>query len=85
MLGKPILFGPEMGNFRAIARDLVDSGAALTVGDETELINKSAALMTDSTQREQMAAAAQNWHQRNLGAVERTLKIISVVLDSNSN
>ena len=85
VLGKPILFGPEMGNFRAIARDLVDSGAALTVGDETELINKSAALMTDSTQREQMAAAAQNWHQRNLGAVERTLKIISVVLDSNSN
>ena len=83
VLGKPILFGPGMGNFRAIARDLVDSGAAQIVEDETELIKQSAELMTDATRREQMAVAAQNWHQRNLGAVERTLKIVSKVLDLN--
>ena len=82
VLGKPILFGPEMGNFRAIARDLVDSGAAMIVGDETELINKSSTLMTDENRREQMADAARNWHQRNLGAVERAIKMISGVLES---
>lgn len=80
VLGKPILFGSGMGNFRAIARDLVDSGAALVVEDETELINQSAKLMTDESLREQMALAARDWHQRNLGAVGRTLKVVGEVL-----
>ncbi len=82
VLGKPMLFGPGMGNFRMIARDLDDAGAAMTVGDESELINKSAALMKDADRREEMAAAARNWHARNLGAVARTLKIVSEVLVS---
>lgn len=80
VLGKPILFGTGMGNFRLIARDLVSSGAAMGVGSETELIVTIAALMKDAARRNQMSTAARDWHSRNLGAVERTLQAIDAIL-----
>jgi len=73
ILGRPILFGPGMGNFRLIARELVDAGAAQIVADAAALTERVAALLGDRAQREAMAAAGQAWHQANVGAVERTL------------
>lgn len=75
-LEKPILFGPGMGNFRLIARDLVERGAAREVRDATELAATVQELFRDATQREKLAAAAAQWHRDNAGAVERTLAVI---------
>ena len=72
VLGRPILFGPGMGNFRVIARDLVAGGAALTVRDAAELADRAVALLRDPAQRGRLAAMAQAWHRTNAGAVERT-------------
>jgi 3-deoxy-D-manno-octulosonic-acid transferase len=46
-LGKPILMGPGMGNFREIARDLLGRGAARQVADAADLGGQAAGLLAD--------------------------------------
>lgn len=75
-LEKPILFGPGMGNFRLIARDLVARGAAHQVADATALGAEVQELLRDGTRREALAAAAAQWRRDNGGAVGRTLGVI---------
>jgi 3-deoxy-D-manno-octulosonic-acid transferase len=75
-LEQPILFGPGMGNFRLIARDLLARGAALEVADAAALAAQAAALLPDAARRAEIAAAASQWHRDNAGAVARTLAVI---------
>ncbi|MEX2044710.1 MAG: glycosyltransferase N-terminal domain-containing protein, partial [Opitutus sp.] len=66
-LEKPILFGPGMGNFRAIARDLVARGAAHEVADPAALASEIEALLRDPARRGALAAAAGQWRRDNVG------------------
>ena len=75
-LGKPIIFGTGMGNFRLLARDLVDRGAAREVADAAALAEAAQELMRDATRREALAAAGAAWRRDNAGAVGRTLAAI---------
>lgn len=75
-LGKPILFGPHMTNFREISRELVKAGAARSVADAKELEKVTCMLLADVQTRATMAAAAQTWQRSNAGAVGRTLAAI---------
>lgn len=75
-LEKPIVFGAGMGNFRMIATDLVDRGAARQVADANALAEEVPGLLRDATRREALAAAAAQWHRDNAGAVARTLEVI---------
>ena len=79
-LGKPILFGPGMGNFRLLARDLLARGAAREVSDAAALAAAVQELMRDSGRREALAAAALVWRAANVGAMERTLVVIREAL-----
>jgi len=79
-LEKPILFGPGMGNFRLIARDLVARGAALVVADAAALAARAAELLPDAARRGEIAAAASQWHRDNAGAMQRTLLVIRAEL-----
>jgi 3-deoxy-D-manno-octulosonic-acid transferase len=72
-LGKPIVFGSVLSNFREIARDLVARGAARVVPDAAGLIATAPILLADTPARAAMAAAAQEWHRANQGAVDRTM------------
>lgn len=80
VLGRPILFGPGMGNFRAIARDLAAQGAARVVRDPAELAAQAVALLGDPAARAGLAAAGRAWHRANAGAVGRTLALIDATL-----
>jgi len=75
-LEKPILFGPGMGNFAAIAHDLLDRGAARQVVDPAALGREVEDLLRDPTRRAQLARAAAAWRRDNAGAVARTLAVI---------
>lgn len=75
-LEKPIIFGPGMTNFRLIASDLLDRGAARQVTDATALATEITELLRDAGRREKLAAAAAQWHRDNAGAVARTLTAI---------
>jgi 3-deoxy-D-manno-octulosonic-acid transferase len=76
VLGRPILFGPGMGNFRLLARDLVARGAAREVADSLALTEAVVGLLQNPSARAALSAAAAKWHRENTGALERTLAII---------
>ncbi|MBW8782865.1 MAG: 3-deoxy-D-manno-octulosonic acid transferase [Verrucomicrobia bacterium] len=80
VLGKPVVFGPALSNFRAIARELRETGAARSVANAGELAAVVKELWTDAAARARMAAAAQAWHLANQGAVARTLAVIRAEL-----
>jgi 3-deoxy-D-manno-octulosonic-acid transferase len=79
-LGRPILFGPGMANFRSIERDLLARGAAVAVRDPADLAEKAASLLLDGGRRDAIAAAAAAWRRDNGGGVERTLSAIRAEL-----
>ena len=79
-LGRPLVLGPGMANFRAIARELVAQGAAVQVADAEALKTELVALLRDAGRRAALAAAAQAWQQANVGAVERTLAVLREML-----
>lgn len=83
-LGKPVVFGPELSNFRVIARDMRAVGAARSVADEKELCTVVKTLWEDAPARAAMAAAAQAWRVANQGAMERTLVLIRATLSEAS-
>jgi len=72
-LGKPVLFGPEMSNFREIARQLTGLGAARVVKDPGELASAASELLASPDTCARMASAAKSWHAANQGALSRTI------------
>ncbi|HTO04792.1 MAG TPA: glycosyltransferase N-terminal domain-containing protein [Opitutus sp.] len=80
-LEKPILFGPSMSNFRAIAAELLAAGAAHEVADAAGLQREVARLFADDIRRGAMAVAGGRWHRSNAGAVERTVRVVREELD----
>jgi 3-deoxy-D-manno-octulosonic-acid transferase len=76
VLGKPILHGPRMSNFRDIIRTLTDAGAVREVQTADELVAVAVELLQDTAQRERLSAAARAWHAANRGATHRTLVVI---------
>ncbi len=75
-LGKPILFGPGMSNFRDIARDLLKRGAAVEVADVAQLSEHALWLLQNEDQRKALSSAATAWHRGNSGALARTLDVV---------
>jgi 3-deoxy-D-manno-octulosonic-acid transferase len=80
VLGKPVLHGPRMTNFRDIIRTLTEAGAVRKVETHSELISVAVELLQDTMQRGRLATAAKAWHEENRGATERTLAVIRAQL-----
>lgn len=76
MLGKPIVFGPGMANFRDIARSLLNAGIATQVDDEEALTNIVRKLCLDPSQRKNQGRNAATWLANNQGATQRTVEIL---------
>jgi 3-deoxy-D-manno-octulosonic-acid transferase len=76
VLGRPILHGPHMTNFREIIRTLTEAGAVREVATTDALVATVVELLQDSAQREKLAVAARGWHEVNRGATGRTLAVI---------
>jgi 3-deoxy-D-manno-octulosonic-acid transferase len=85
VLGKPILHGPHMTNFREIIRTLTEAGAVREVATPMKLRDAVVELLQDSASREKFAAAARGWHEINRGATERTLAVIRRQLGNRSS
>jgi 3-deoxy-D-manno-octulosonic-acid transferase len=81
-LGKPLLHGPRMTNFREIIRSLSEAGAVRRVDTAEQLVAVAVELLQDATQRETLAAAAREWSEANRGATARTLAVIHTQLAS---
>ena len=74
--GKPMVFGPNMQNFAAIAKLLVERGGAVQVPDAAELERAFAALLADPARAAEVGAIAQAVVKENLGSIDRTVEMI---------
>lgn len=75
-LGRPLLFGPGMSNFRGLAPELLRRGAAREVADAAALAAAVCALLDAPEARAALAAQAAAWHADNRGAASRALAAI---------
>jgi len=76
ILGKPMVFGPNMQNFEAIARAFVDRGAALQVPDAAGLEAALAELLADPQRAAAMGQRALDVVHENQGSIDRTVDMI---------
>ncbi len=78
--GHPVTFGPNMQNFRAIAREFVAEGGCIQVQDADGLRRAVEELLEDATRRQSIVAAAHRVIQSNVGATDRSVELIATAL-----
>lgn len=79
-LGVPVLMGPKMGNFKAVAQSLLRVGAGGTVQNSSELKEMIEGLLKAREQRLAMGAAGRKWHEQNRGSSRRIAAAITADL-----
>jgi len=82
--GKPLLFGPNMSNFRDISRQLCIAGGARIVHDETDLESALRELCQDPACRTNAGELARETIAANQGATQRAVDTIREILRSSS-
>jgi len=80
VLGRAILFGPHMFNFKYIANTLLKAGAAMQAAGKEELIKFSRMLLKDIPKRSKLGENAKKVVVDNRGATKRNLRQISEIL-----
>jgi 3-deoxy-D-manno-octulosonic-acid transferase len=80
-LGKPVIHGPNMFNFRDIATTSVGAGASMVCNTSLELQHSIESLLSDETQRGTMSQRASELVQKNLGASKRYAEAVLAELD----
>lgn len=73
---KPILFGPHMANFKAIADEMKSGGAAIEVRDAEDLDRALTQLLADSETRIRMGVRAFQIAGANNDALRLNLKLV---------
>lgn len=76
VLAKPMVFGPNMQNFKAIAEAFVAENGAIQVKDRDELEKALAELLSDDGKAAQLGSNALRVVRENMGAIERTLDMV---------
>ena len=76
-LGKPVVHGPHMQNFRSATASADAAGAALVAFTASELTQTLDRLFADSELRSKMGAAAAKLVKDNLGASERYAEAVA--------
>lgn len=80
-LGKAMVFGPNMQNFKDVVRGLLAGEGAVQVSGAQELEAALASLLSDPSRREQLGKNALAVVRSNQGAIERTVEMIIERLD----
>lgn len=75
--GKPILFGPDMSDFRQIAEQLIGCGGAVRIRDEAEMHAIVSGLLAERRRLRQIGRNALSVFQANKGAVDKTVDMIA--------
>jgi len=76
LAGRPVLFGPHMENFAALARELVSSGGAIMVSNAKELGHAAGDLLDHPQRRADVAARGAEAVAAHRGATARTADLL---------
>jgi len=82
LLGKPVLFGPHMHNFKEISRLLIEARGGVSVTGVDELYQRAAGLLADPELGRAMGAGGYALLEENRGATEHTVKAIEGMLEN---
>jgi 3-deoxy-D-manno-octulosonic-acid transferase len=82
--GVPVVYGPRMENFRAIAQLAEAGGAARRCQDEGALAPTIREILTDPTIHKAMATAGPRVLQAHQGAADRSARLIQQALEASS-
>ena len=80
-LGKPIVFGCHMFNFRDISRLFLDAGAGIMVSDKKQLMEQIGSLLSDDHLRSELGSRAKKFILGNQGATMRNKDLIKQALE----
>jgi len=80
-LGKPLVFGPNMQNFEAVAKAFVGGGGALQVQNAEELERTIVELLRNPARAAELGKNAVAVVRENSGAIERTVDMMVNYLD----
>lgn len=75
-LGKPVVFGPNMQNFRPIVRALLRTNGAIQVADVIELEKTIGELLENPAHRAELGANAERLVRQSSGATQRTVEFL---------
>jgi 3-deoxy-D-manno-octulosonic-acid transferase len=78
--GRPVLFGPHIDQWKAVAEELVAAGGAMAVSSDSELVDALRRLLANDGARQWMGTAACAYVQNQQGATGKTLAVIERVL-----
>jgi 3-deoxy-D-manno-octulosonic-acid transferase len=76
VLGKAMVFGPNMQNFADIARGFVTQNAAVQAADPVALERAVAGLLENADRRAELERNARRVVAQNLGAIDRTVAMM---------
>ena len=79
-LGKTVIFGPHMFNFKNITNVLLKSAGAIQIADEEELAARIAILLEDPDMRKALGENARRSVIENRGATQRNLDAIKELI-----
>jgi 3-deoxy-D-manno-octulosonic-acid transferase len=79
---RPVVFGPRMENFAALAEALTASAGALQLPDERALQIALSGLLRDPVERERLVVAARRVLDHHRGATERTAMLLQDLVPS---
>lgn len=78
-LGRPLLLGPRLDNFRDAVQGLLAAGGAVQVASGSGLADSIATLLNAPAERLRIGGCAQAWHASNKGALQRSLAVLDSV------
>lgn len=79
-LGTPIVYGPNMSNFRRACETLEREGAVVKVPTAESAIAELVRLAENPQICDTLASKAKKWHESNVGATDRTFDIIKNII-----
>ncbi len=79
--GKPVFVGPHTFNFAQITDDAAQSGVAVRVSDADELFSQWLEWLIDQRKLQEVSASAAQFTQAHCGATEKTVRLISDVMN----
>jgi 3-deoxy-D-manno-octulosonic-acid transferase len=82
--GKPVVFGPHMGNFRGLVAEWRRDGAAIEAADALSLEEEVARLLARPDERNAMVGKAQRVLDQHKGATERVARRVIDLLPNAS-
>ncbi len=81
-LGRPVVFGPHMFNFRDIARLALERGAGVQVEDAAGLAEAIGDFLGNADQRFAAGEAGRQLLEENRGALARTMALLAPLIES---